>query len=86
MTFDSNSTGRLRGGTFGKITSVTKTLQELLPEGYAYRDRNGDTWRSDITGSSIENVVVLKAPIQQLDITNSIGKLTYGYSEDEGQY
>ena len=86
VTFDSNSTGRLRGGTFGKITSVTKTLQELLPEGYAYRDRNGDTWRSDITGSSIENVVVLKAPIQQLDITNSIGKLTYGYSEDEGQY
>lgn len=86
VTFASNSTGRLRGGTFGKITSVTKTLQELLPEGYAYRDRNGDTWRSDITGSSIENVVVLKAPIQQLDITNSIGKLTYGYSEDEGQY
>ena len=31
-------------------------------------------------------MVVLKAPIQQLDITNSIGKLTYGYSEDEGQY
>ena len=86
VTFDSNSTCRLRGGTFGKITSVTKTLQELLPEGYAYRDRNGDTWRQDITGSSIENVVVLKAPIQQLDITNSIGKLTYGYSEDEGQY
>lgn len=28
----------------------------------------------------------MKAPIQQLDITNSIGKLTYGYSEDEGQY
>lgn len=86
VTFASNSTGQLQGGTFGKITSVTKMLQELLPEGYAYRDRNGDTWRSDITGSSIENVVVLKAPIQQLDITNSIGKLTYGYSEDEGQY
>lgn len=86
VTFASNSTGQLQGGTFGKITSVTKTLQELLPEGYAYRDRNGDTWRSDITGSSIENVVVLKAPIQQLDITNSIGKLTYGYSEDDGQH
>ena len=86
VTFASNSTGQLQGGTFGKITSVTKTLQELLPEGYAYRDRNGDTWRSDITGSSIENVVVLKAPIQQLDITNSIGKLTYGYSEDKGQH
>ena len=86
VTFASNSTGQLQGGTFGKITSVTKTLQELLPEGYAYRDRNGDTWRSDITGSYIENVVVLKAPIQQLDITNSIGKLTYGYSEDDGQH
>ena len=86
VTFASNSTGQLQGGTFGKITSVTKMLQELLPEGYAYRDRNGDTWRSDITGSSIENVVVLKAPIQQLDITNSIGKLTYGYSEDDGQH
>lgn len=86
VTFASNSTGQLQGGTFGKITSVTKTLQELLPEGYAYRDRNANTWRSDITGSSIENVVVLKAPIQQLDITKSIGKLTYGYSEDEGQH
>lgn len=86
VTFASDSTGRLQGGIFKKITSVTKTLQELLPEGYAYRDRNGDTWRSDITGSYIENVVVLKAPIQQLDITNSIGKLTYGYSEDDGQH
>ena len=86
VTFASDSTGRLQGGIFKKITSVTKTLQELLPEGYAYRDRNGDTWRSDITGSYIENVVVLKAPIQQLDITNSIGKLTYGYSKDDGQH
>ncbi len=86
LTFASNSTGQLQGGIFKKITSVTKTLQELLAEGYAYRDRNSDTWRSDVTGSSIENVVVLKAPIQQLDITNSIGKLTYGYSEDERQH
>ena len=35
VTFASDSTGRLQGGIFKKITSVTKTLQELLPEGYA---------------------------------------------------
>ena len=81
--FASNSTGKLSGGTFKKITSVTKKLQELLQEGYAYRDSNGDTWKSDITGDSIENVVVLPAPIRELEIEKHVGELTYGYSTTE---
>lgn len=85
LTFDSNSTGQLLSGIFKKITSADKTLQELLPEKYAYRESNGNTWKSDIKESSIENVVVLPAPIQQLTITNAIGELTYGYSENKAQ-
>ena len=83
LTFASKSTGKLSGGTFKKITSVNKKLQELLQEGYAYRDSNGDTWKSDITGDSIENVVVLPAPIRELEIEKHVGELTYGYSTTE---
>ena len=86
LTFDFNSTGQLLSGTFKKITSDNKKLQNLLPEKYAYRDSQNETWKSDITGSSIENVVVLPAPIQQLNITNAIGELTYGYSKNEAQF
>lgn len=83
LMFASNSTGKLSGGTFKKITSVNKKLEELLQEGYAYRDSNGDTWKSDITGDSIENVVVLPAPIRELEIEKHVGELTYGYSTTE---
>lgn len=85
LTFDSQSTGKLSGGKFGKVVSNNsgKSLEDLLEKGYAYRESNGDTWKSDIYGTSIDDVKVLLAPIRELEIEDHVGELTYGYSTTE---
>ena len=86
--FDGTSKGTLEKGKFGKVESENpdQTLLELLAEGYAYRSYSDNTWLTDATAMSVDSVEVLQAPVQQLNITNSIGELTYGYSTDAQQY
>lgn len=88
LTFDSKSTGKLSGGKFGKVVSNNsgKSLEDLLETGYAYWNYGDNKWQQNITENSIDKVEVLQAPIRKLEIINSIGKLTYGYSANEQQY
>lgn len=58
-----------------------------MSEGYAYRHYgDSNAWETDITETSIDKVEVRLAPIRELEIINSIGELTYGYSADAQQY
>ena len=88
LTFASNSTGKLSGGKFGKVVSNNsdKTLEDLLEKGYTYRDYETYKWKQNITESSIDKVEVQLAPIREVEITNHVGELTYGYSADAQQY
>ena len=89
VAFDSTSQGTLKNGRFGSVISNNpgKTLQNLLSEGYAYRHYgDSNAWETDITETSIDKVEVRLAPIRELEIINSIGELTYGYSADAQQY
>ena len=88
LTFDSKSTGKLSGGKFGKVVSNNsdKTLEDLLEKGYTYRDYEAYEWKQNITESSIDKVEVQLAPIREVEITNHVGELTYGYSADAQQY
>lgn len=88
LTFDSKSTGKLSGGKFGKVVSNNsdKTLEDLLEKGYTYRDYETYQWKQNITESSIDKVKVQLAPIREVEITNHVGELTYGYSADAQQY
>ena len=88
LTFDSKSTGKLSGGKFGKVVSNNsdKTLEDLLEKGYTYRDYEAYKWKQNITESSIDKVEVQLAPIREVEITNHVGELTYGYSADAQQY
>lgn len=88
LTFDSKSTGKLSGGKFGKVVSNNsdKTLEDLLEKGYTYRDYETYKWKQNITESSIDKVEVQLAPIREVEITNHVGELTYGYSADAQQY
>ena len=88
LTFDSKSTGKLSGGKFGKVVSNNsdKTLEDLLEKGYTYRDYEASKWKQNITESSIDKVKVQLAPIREVEITNHVGELTYGYSADAQQY
>lgn len=88
LTFDSKSTGKLSGGKFGKVVSNNsdKTLEDLLEKGYTYRDYEAYKWKQNITESSIDKVEVQLAPIREVEITNHVGELTYGYSADTQQY
>lgn len=88
LTFDSKSTGKLSGGKFGKVVSNNsdKTLEDLLEKGYTYWDYETYQWKQNITESSIDKVKVQLAPIREVEITNHVGELTYGYSEDAQQY
>ena len=88
LTFDSKSTGKLSGGKFGKVVSNNsdKTLEDLLEKGYTYRDYEASKWKQNITESSIDKVEVQLAPIREVEITNHVGELTYGYSADAQQY
>ena len=89
VAFDSTSQGTLENGRFGSVISNNpgKTLQNLLSEGYAYRHYgDSNAWETDITETSIDKVEVRLAPIRELEIINSIGELTYGYSADAQQY
>ena len=88
LTFDSKSTGKLSGGKFGKVVSNNsdKTLEDLLEKGYTYRDYEAYKWKQNITESSIDKVEVQLAPIREVEITNHVEELTYGYSADAQQY
>lgn len=88
LMFASNSTGELSGGKFGKVVSNNsdKTLEDLLEKGYTYRDYETYKWKQNITESSIDKVEVQLAPIREVEITNHVGELTYGYSADAQQY
>lgn len=86
LTFDSESTGKLSGGKFGKVVSNNsgKTLEDLLEKGYAYWNYGDNKWQQNITENSIDEVEVLLAPIQKLEIENNVGDLTYGYQICQG--
>lgn len=88
LMFASKSTGKLSGGKFGKVVSNNsdKTLEDLLEKGYTYRDYETYKWKQNITESSIDKVEVQLAPIREVEITNHVGELTYGYSADAQQY
>ena len=88
LMFASKSTGKLSGGKFGKVVSNNsdKTLEDLLEKGYTYRDYETYQWKQNITESSIDKVEVQLAPIREVEITNHVGELTYGYSADAQQY
>ena len=88
LMFASKSTGKLSGGKFGKVVSNNsdKTLEDLLEKGYTYRDYETYEWKQNITESSIDKVEVQLAPIREVEITNHVGELTYGYSADAQQY
>ena len=87
VTFDETSQGTLENGKFGSVVSNNsgKTLEDLLQKGYAYGDYTTNEWKQNIIENTINTVEVRLAPIRELEIISSIGKLTYGYSENEAQ-
>ena len=66
----------LNGKTAAKLTVTGDvTLASLLPEGYAFK--SGSTWITDLTGTELTNVSMVKIPIKSMEYPTEMS-MTYG--------